>query len=132
MTNVFLTGGQAAIDQPNAPIFPAIPSLDGTQQGMENTINALATAVKTLTGQNPSKSSPPQNQNQNQNRNPNRNQNPNRNNKQPNNIFTEVTRLTSDVKITNPDDNTQFVMVKQITKLVMQNNVTKEQWVWTL
>ena len=46
--------------------------------------------------------------------------------------WNEVSRSTQTVKIFNPDDHTQFVEVEQLTKLVMQDSVTKETWIWSL
>jgi len=116
MSDVFLTGTQnQGTDQPAAPQLPAIPNNDGTQQGLQNTVDSLVHAVNRLSGHQPST-----------------------NNTQPSQKkdgkarFAEISRVTQTVKIKNPDDATQFVMVKQITKLVMQDTVTKEQWVWTL
>ena len=116
MSDVFLTGTQnQGTDQPGPPTIPAIASFDGTQAGLNNTVNDLVQAVNRLSGHQPST-----------------------NNTQPSQKkdgkarFAEISRVTQTVKIKNPDDATQFVMVKQITKLVMQDTVTKEQWVWTL
>ena len=121
MSDVFLTGTQnpgtqnPGTNQPAAPQLPAIPNYDGTQQGLQNTVDSLVHAVNRLSGHQPST-----------------------NNTQPSQKkdgkarFAEISRVTQTVKIKNPDDATQFVMVKQITKLVMQDTVTKEQWVWTL
>lgn len=48
--------------------------------------------------------------------------------------FTEVSgsRVTEKVKVTNPQDSSQFVEVERINKVVMRDNVTGEQWIWTL
>lgn len=120
MSDVFLTGTQnPGTIQPAAPQLPAIPNFDGTQQGMQNTLDNLVQAVNRLAGHQPgTNNTSPQSQP--------------KQDKKKNARFSEVSRTTQTVKIKNPDDDTQFVMVKQITKLVMQDNVTKEQWTWTL
>ena len=127
MSDVFLTGtqnpgtNQPGTNQPAAPQLPAIPNYDGTQQGLQNTVDSLVHAVNRLAGHQPGTNNTSQ---QSQPKQDNKNKNKAR--------FSEVSRITQTVKIKNPDDATQFVMVKQITKLVMQDTVTKEQWVWTL
>lgn len=47
--------------------------------------------------------------------------------------FQEVTtkRVTKTVKVSNPQDPTQYVMVKQITGLTFQNSQTKETITWS-
>ncbi len=119
MGAVFLTGTQnQGTNTPAAPQLPSIPSYDGTQRGLQDTLDMLSQSVNRLSGHLPGA-----NNKQSQST-------PNRHKKKAR--FSEVTRTTQEVKIKNPDDPTQFVVVKQITKLVMQDNVTKEQWVWTL
>jgi hypothetical protein len=44
----------------------------------------------------------------------------------------EKERVTQRVRITNPDDDSQWVDVIRITKLIMQDVVTDELWVWEL
>ncbi len=124
MSDIFLTGTQnQGTDQPGPPTIPAIASFDGTQAGLNNTVNDLVQAVNRLAGHTSgANNTSPQSQ-------PKQSQ-PKK--KAATARFSEVSRITQTVKISNPDDDTQFVMVKQITKLVMQDNVTKEQWVWTL
>lgn len=39
-------------------------------------------------------------------------------------------RVTEQVRLTNPNDSTQFVDVVRINKLVMRNENTGELWVW--
>lgn len=131
MTDVFLTGrpGQST-DQPGAPQLPAIPSYDGTDAGLQGTLDALVTATRAMAGQNPAANNKgntsPQGSGSNGMKSPTNNKK-----KDGGGRFSEVSRVTKKVKISNPDDDTQYVMVEQITKLVMQDNVTKEQWVWT-
>jgi hypothetical protein len=45
--------------------------------------------------------------------------------------FTQSNIVTKLVKVTNPNDSTQFVMVNQIVGLTMTNPVTGEQWQWS-
>ena len=129
MTNVFLTGSPSqGTDQPAGPAVPAIPTFDGTPDGLDSTVNSLVDAVRLLSGQRPF----PNNQDT-QNNGPGNSGSNSAKAKQGNNDrFTEISRQTQDVKVTNPSDSTQYVMVRQITKLVMQDTVTKEQWIWTL
>ncbi len=35
------------------------------------------------------------------------------------------------VRVFNPQDHEQYVDVSRVTRLVMEDSVTKEQWVWT-
>src|SRR5579863_8869061 len=122
MATEFLTGTQnLGTEQPGSPSVQSIPSLDGTQQGMTDTVNALVNTVRALAGHQPA----PNNKSQPGTKN---DQQKKKNNRA---RFSELSRTTQTVKISNPDDPTQFVMVKQITKLVMQDNVTKETWEWT-
>lgn len=44
--------------------------------------------------------------------------------------WTEIQRVTKKVKVTNPDDDSQFVEVKRIQKLVLKDKVTGEEWVF--
>jgi hypothetical protein len=46
--------------------------------------------------------------------------------------FQQLTRETEKVKITNPNNPNQFVMVNQTTKLVMQDKKSGDLWTWEL
>jgi hypothetical protein len=130
MSDIFLTGdaGQST-NQPGAPSLPAIPSLDGTSQGMEAAVGALVHVTRQLAGQQPAQNSTARPGSPAGSNAPKSNISDPKSNKA---RWEELSRTNNTVKISNPDDTTQFVMVKQITKLVMKDNVTGEQWVWTL
>lgn len=130
MADIFLTGNQGqSTNQPAGPSIAAIPSWDGSAEGLGGTINALVDAVRQLSGQIPASGADPIG---------------GAKFGAPGNIktggakddkvqkFTEINRTTKNVKITNPEDDTQFVIVQQITSLTMQDNVTKEKWIWKL
>ena len=61
------------------------------------------------------------------------------NNKQPSNAsngtrqsgFAQSNVVTKLVKVTNPNDQTQFVMVRQIVGLTMTDPITNQQWQWS-
>jgi hypothetical protein len=42
----------------------------------------------------------------------------------------QIERVTEQVRLTNPNDDTQWVDVVRINKLVMRNENTGELWVW--
>jgi hypothetical protein len=44
----------------------------------------------------------------------------------PDNSWTEVDRSTENVKVVNPDDDSQFVIVKEIVSITMKRNSTGE------
>ncbi len=44
--------------------------------------------------------------------------------------WTQFNRVTERVKVTNPDDPSQFVEIDRIKTLTMVDNVTGEKWVW--
>lgn len=46
--------------------------------------------------------------------------------------WVEVDRQTQKKKITNPDDDSQFVYIQQITQLQMKDTVTGNTWLWKL
>jgi hypothetical protein len=112
--------------QPSGPSLQAIPELQNSQEGMYNTVSALVQTVRALAGQTPKQSnrSTPKTPNQQKPQDQPKKDNTGR--------WTEAVRVTSTVKITNPNDNTQYVMVKQITQLIMIDSVTGETWTWKL
>jgi hypothetical protein len=136
VTDIFLTGTQGqSTDQPAGPSIPAIPSWDGQIDSLPGIMDALTGAVRQLSGHFPAQNNTgpssaaypgggkvPSSAQLNNTKDDNK--------KKPQ--YTEVNRQTKDVKITNPDDATQYVIVTQIVALTMQDNVTKEQWIWKL
>lgn len=114
-------------NQPSGPSLQAIPELQQSVDGMYNTVSALVQTVRALAGQTPKQASAPSRKST-----PNTPKTQQTQKKEQTGRWTEVSRVTSTVKITNPDDSTQYVMVKQITQLIMADSVTGEQWVWTL
>lgn len=45
--------------------------------------------------------------------------------------YSEVTRQVKTVRVTNPQDKSQYVDVEQIYALTMRDNNTGETWTWT-
>jgi len=45
--------------------------------------------------------------------------------------WNQLARVTEQVKVTNPSDSTQFVIIDRIKSLTMKDSVTGETWVWT-
>lgn len=45
--------------------------------------------------------------------------------------WNEVSRVTKKEKVYNPDDKEQFVEVERMNRLVMQDSITGEQWIWS-
>jgi hypothetical protein len=133
MGDLFLTGTQGqATDQPAAPTLMQIPAPDGTQAGTEAALTALTNNVNALSGVGPRNSnadiqpflSPgkgPSKTQQNSKDNKKKNQNSAR--------FIEVSRQTKETTITDPNSGAS-VTFTDITQLIMQDTVTKEQWVW--
>lgn len=128
MSSVFLTGtaGQST-DQPGAPTLPAIPDLDGSDQGLQSTVQALVDNVRTLSNQIPGN-----NNTVNQSSGTTTKQQTNAQKKQSQIArFTELSRQTQQVTVTDPSSGASLTYT-QITQLVMQDNVTKELWTWNL
>ena len=48
-----------------------------------------------------------------------------------NGAWKEDDRQVGKIRVTNPDDDSQFVDVEVINRLVMKNQTTGETWVWT-
>jgi hypothetical protein len=44
--------------------------------------------------------------------------------------FIELSRTNKTTKVSNPQDSSQFVMVKQVAGLTLRDKVTGETWVW--
>jgi hypothetical protein len=44
--------------------------------------------------------------------------------------WVEESRVTERVKVTNPNDATQFVMVDRINQLIMVDRVSGQRWTW--
>jgi hypothetical protein len=116
---IFLTGSQGqGTDQPTTPTLMAVPEVDGTSQGLENTVAALVYNVRQLSGQKPDTGS-----------------NSASTKKQPTKgqtgRFVEISRATQSVTVSDPTSGAS-VTFEQITQLVMQDTVTGEQWTWNL
>lgn len=122
MGDIFLTGTQnQSTNQPSAPVLQGIPELDGTSQGLENTVAALINNVRALSGQvstNANNLSPQQSSTQSSK-------------KTKLGSFVEISRQTQSVTITDPNSGAS-VTFKQITQLVLQDTVTQETWTWNL
>jgi hypothetical protein len=142
MTDIFLTGTQGqSTDQPAGPTIPAIPTYDG--QNLDGVIEALTGAVRQLSGHVPRPNnearaneflSGMKDASNNKDKKDGKTKSPptpkDKDTKEQR--FSEIERVTQDVKITNPQDKTQYVIVTQIVELTMQDNVTKEKWYWKL
>jgi hypothetical protein len=114
-------------NQPSGPALQAIPELQQSMEGMYNTVAALVQVVRGLSGQTPKQSSAiPKGSKANTSKTQQTQK------KENTGRWSEASRVTSTVKITNPNDDTQYVMVNQITQLIMVDSVTGEQWVWNL
>lgn len=50
----------------------------------------------------------------------------------PQTTFTEISRATKTVRITNPNDPTQFIDVERISSLTLKDSQTGETWGWNL
>ncbi len=112
------------IPQPTPSALPAIPPVQaGDWQSVIDAINALALGYQLLSGQVPPPGDPGQ---------PGQPGSPGRAGKdaKTGGRFIELSRGTKQVRITNPDDDSQFVDVEIINRLVMKDTVTGEQWVW--
>lgn len=46
-------------------------------------------------------------------------------------VWQEQSRTTENVKITDPNNPSSFVVVQRINKLVMVDKVTNQTWTWT-
>jgi len=137
--SIFLTGDQGqSTDQPAAPQLPAIPTYDGTPEGMASTMNALVEVTRRLAGQVPS----PNNENQGGGRpvfqspkqQPSNTPNPQDKKTQPKGQtgrFTEQSRTKSSVTVKDSNSGASLTY-QQITGLVMKDNVTGELWEWKL
>lgn len=45
--------------------------------------------------------------------------------------WNEISRITKKEKVYNPEDKEQFVEVERMNRLVMQDTLTGEQWIWS-
>ena len=45
--------------------------------------------------------------------------------------WNEINRVTKKEKVYNPEDREQFVEVERMNRLVMEDSITKEQWIWS-
>lgn len=136
MTDIFLTGrGNLGVDQPAPPGVPAVPQYDGTDQGLTATVNRLVDVVNRITGNVPKKTNtngPGIKTNPNKKSGPGKNtQDKKDQDKKDKPRFTELTRNTETVTVTDPVSGATLTY-QQITKLVMQDSVTGEQWEWNL
>ena|SRR5215467_7655656 len=114
------------IPEPAGPNLPAIPAPDGTIEGMMNSLNSLIQGYNGLAGFGPFgggkgvagaaaggaaggfKTKDQQKLGR----------------------FIEQSRRTQKVRVTNPDDENQWVDVEVITSLIMKDTKTGETWEW--
>ncbi len=133
------------VNQPVTSSIPAIPTPGPDISSILATLNALKLAVEKLSGQSPgpnswygagnaltpassagggpSSGSKAQQQQQQTQNNANKPQGAK-------GRWTEISRQTATVRVTNPNDNTQYVDVLRINQLVFQDSVTGEVWTW--
>jgi hypothetical protein len=101
-------------NQPGPLNIPSIPPAQPTVQSLTATVNAMREVIMYLTGQRGqagangaagAKSSPA-----------------------PAGSWTQKQIVTEVVRVYNPNDNTQYVDVERVNKLVMGNDATKQLW----
>lgn len=117
---------QVDIGTAQQPRLPSIPTPDGSVDGMMAALMALKDGYEMLAGMR--NNAPPNNSKSSQS-----SSSPGANGKKPTKQgrFTEVNRVTKKVRITNPDDEEQFVDVLRIDNLTFKDTVTGELWTWT-
>ncbi len=107
------------IDGPSQPRMPVIPPIRGDIDSMVKALNALKMGYEILANQRggpdePVGSSGFKKGNSKVGR------------------FNEVKRQTKKVRVSNPDDPSQYVDVDRINKLTMRDTKTGELWTWEL
>ena len=104
--------------QPAPPKVPSIPPATDLASAL-NAINALAAAMRYVLSHLP----PP---------NPNPQGSGGGNTQAPAlGRWNQVNRSTAQVKVTNPQDPSQYVIIDRINSLTMRDSKTGETWVWS-
>lgn len=106
------------VDQPDPVLLPTIPVPAPNWDAMMATVSALKHTVEQLAGQRPV-------QNGGSNKSGNKG-----NKKNQTNRFNEINRVTTQVRVYNPNDKSQYVDIDQINQLTLQDKVTGETWGW--
>lgn len=111
---------ETVVDQPQPQNLPAIPPAQPNVQSLAQTVNAMRQTIMILTGrqgvQGPQ--GVPGKPGQSGNAQSKKAQ------------WTEASRQTEQVKIYNPNDNTQFIEVERINSLTMKDSATNQTWTW--
>lgn len=107
------------IPQPAPTVMPSIPPATLDPSSMLAAIQALTAGFQLLTGQQQQRGGAPGQDGQ-----------PGQSAKSKKGDWQEQSRRTAKVRVTNPQDETQFVDVQVINQLVMVNATTGETWVW--
>lgn len=107
---------QAPTTQPLPTAMPAIPAPTPSIAGLMASVTALKRAVETLSGQKGGLSG--------------FTTNPSSKKSNQDGRWKEVDRVKETVRVFNPNDSSQFVDVLRINKLVFQDTVTGETWIW--
>lgn len=97
-----------------APSLPSIPLATDLKSALM-ALNAIRQILNTITS-----SSKPLVTNNVTTKNPDKN----------GSTWVEISRVNETVKVTNPNDDSQYVEVQRINKLVMQDQKTGQKWTW--
>jgi hypothetical protein len=115
-----------SVPPPPAVAFPSIPLPEPTIPGLVASVSALKNAVELLSGQNNNVKKVSgvingfsiKDNSKQQKKTPAQGR------------WVETNRVTATVRITNPQDSTQYVDVLRINQLTFTDSVTGETWVW--
>lgn len=107
-------------NQPTSPAIPSVPVAQPNLASLTAAVNTLRQVVLRISGQNNNN-----NNNGGQTNNFTSTQGANKKGR-----WAEASRVVETVRVFNPNDDTQYVDVQRINKLVMKDGVTGEQWVW--
>lgn len=110
-------------NQPTTPLLQNIPYPTPDLPSLWRTTNALRDTVQKMAGQTNTGNNKSPGNSGNQ-RNPAK-----KNTQAPQ--WTEVQRVTEQVRIYNPNDHEQYVDILQINLLEMRDNLTGATWIWT-
>lgn len=106
--------------QPPPVTVPSIPPIDGSMGSIIAALNAMKIAIEGLYGLQGIVRAPAAN----------KSPSPSKPSPKKTGRFNETKRTSAKVKVTNPDDDSQYVMVDQINSLTFTDSVTGETWQW--
>jgi len=115
---------QVDIGTPIQPTLPTLPTWDGTDDGLRNFLNMIKQGYELLAGQRRPLGSAGANNNTSDKKQTDKDPKVGR--------FVEKSRKTKRVRVENPSNPDQYVMVERTVSLVMIDRVTKEEWVYHL